>query len=80
MPRQAILPAALDATGFRLLNEWQRDFPLEPRPFARIAQAVGAAEEDVIAAYRDLARLAHDEGERIRLVDLANQVRPRTAF
>jgi len=32
------------------------------------------------AAYRDLARLAHDEGERIRLVDLANQVRPRTAF
>ena len=55
MPRQAILPEALDATGFRLLNEWQRDFPLEPRPFARIAQAVGAAEEDVIAAYRDLA-------------------------
>lgn len=55
MPRQAILPAALDATGFRLLNEWQRDFPLEPRPFARIAQAVGAAEEDVIAAYRDLS-------------------------
>ncbi len=51
MPRQAILPEALDATGFRLLNEWQRDFPLEPRPFARIAQAVGAAEEDVIAAY-----------------------------
>ena len=55
MPRQAILPEALDATGFRLLNEWQRDFPLEPRPFARIAQAVGAAEDDVIAAYRDLA-------------------------
>ena len=55
MPRQAILPEALDATGFCLLNEWQRDFPLEPRPFARIAQAVGAAEEDVIAAYRDLA-------------------------
>ncbi len=55
MPRQAILPAALDATGFRLLNEWQRDFPLEPRPFARIAQAVGAAEEDVISAYRDLS-------------------------
>lgn len=32
------------------------------------------------AAYRDLARLAHDEAERIRLVDLANQVRPRTTF
>jgi serine/threonine-protein kinase PknG len=32
------------------------------------------------AAYRDLARLAHDDAEKIRLVDLANQVRPRTAF
>ena len=32
------------------------------------------------AAYRDLARLAHDEAERIHLVDLANQVRPRTTF
>ena len=55
MPRQAILPEALDATGFRLLNDWQRDFPLEPRPFARIAQAVGASEQDVVAAYRDLS-------------------------
>jgi len=32
------------------------------------------------AAYRDLARLAHEEGERIRLVDLANSSRPRTTF
>lgn len=32
------------------------------------------------AAYRDLARLAHDESEKIRLIDLANQVRPRTTF
>jgi serine/threonine-protein kinase PknG len=32
------------------------------------------------AAYRDLARLAHDEAERIQLVDLANQVRARTTF
>ena len=45
MPRQAILPEALDANGFRLLNEWQRYFPLEPRPFARIAQAVGTVED-----------------------------------
>lgn len=30
------------------------------------------------AAYRDLARLSHDEAERIELVDLANQVRPRS--
>ena len=55
MPRQPILPAALDATGFRLLNEWQRDFPLEPRPFARIAQTVGTGEAEVIAAYQGLS-------------------------
>ena len=30
------------------------------------------------AAYRDLARHASDEDERIRLVDYANEVRPRT--
>ena len=34
MPRQLVLPEALDATDFRLLNEWQRDFPLVSRPFA----------------------------------------------
>ena len=56
MPRQPVLPAALGATGFRLLNEWQRDFPLEPRPFARIAQAVGTSEQAVIAAYREMSR------------------------
>ena len=49
------LTAERVAEAMSVLNEWQRDFPLEPRPFARIAQAVGAAEEDVIAAYRDLA-------------------------
>ena len=30
------------------------------------------------AAYRELARHAPDEDARIRLVDLANEVRPRT--
>lgn len=55
MPRQPVLPEALDATGFRLLNEWQRDFPLESRPFARIAQQVGSDEAAVIAAYRDMS-------------------------
>ena len=54
MPRQLVLPEALDATGFRLLNEWQRDFPLVSRPFARIAGEVGASEEAVLAAYRQM--------------------------
>lgn len=52
MPRQPVLPADVDATGFRLLNAWQRGFPLVPRPFARIAEAVGSSEEAVLAAYR----------------------------
>ena len=54
MPRQLVLPEALDATAFRLLNEWQRDFPLVSRPFARIAEEVGASEEAVHAAYRQM--------------------------
>lgn len=52
MPRQLVLPADVDATGFRLLNEWQRGFPIVPRPFARIAEAVGGSEDTVLAAYR----------------------------
>ncbi|MBS0510412.1 MAG: Lrp/AsnC family transcriptional regulator [Proteobacteria bacterium] len=51
-PRRLCLPPDLDATGFRLLNDWQRDFPLVSRPFARIGEAVGMAEHAVIAAYR----------------------------
>lgn len=33
----------------RLLEDWQRDFPLTPRPFARIGQALGMDETEVIA-------------------------------
>lgn len=36
----------------RLLNDWQRDFPLEPRPYARIAAELGLAEQDVIQLLR----------------------------
>jgi len=28
----------LDATRYRLLNEWQRGFPLVPRPFAAVGR------------------------------------------
>ncbi len=35
---------------FALLNDWQRDFPLVPRPFAEIAAKAGADEPAVLAA------------------------------
>ena len=51
-PRHVCIPHTLDAAGFRLLNDWQRDFPIVSRPFAEIGAAIGMAEHDVIAAYR----------------------------
>lgn len=54
MPRQVVLPESVDAVSFRLLNEWQRDFPLVAQPFAWIAQRVGSSEAAVLAAYRHL--------------------------
>jgi len=44
----------LDAASFRLLNAWQRGFPLVPRPFAGIAEACGLDEDDVIYRFRQL--------------------------
>lgn len=38
-----------------LLDRYQRDFPLEDRPFARIAEEQGASEAEVLEAYRGLA-------------------------
>ena len=37
-----------------LLNDWQRDFPLTPRPFAVIAERLGCDESEVIEGYRRL--------------------------
>ncbi len=31
-----------------LLNDWQRDLPLEPRPYARMAEQLGISEAEVI--------------------------------
>jgi DNA-binding Lrp family transcriptional regulator len=53
MARAVVLPPGTDAAGYRLLNDWQRDFPLEARPFAALGAQVGLAEDAVIAAYRD---------------------------
>jgi len=56
MPRAAVLPPGVDDAGFRLLNDWQRDFPLESRPFATLAASVGRSEAEVLAAFRDWQR------------------------
>ena len=45
---------APDSLEFRLLNEFQRDFPLRSRPYADLAEQVGSSEAEVIAT---LARL-----------------------
>ncbi len=37
-----------------LLSDYQRDFPLEPRPYATIAQELGTTEETVLALLRSL--------------------------
>ncbi len=38
------------------INAWQRDFPLERRPFRRIASMVEETETEVMATVRDLIR------------------------
>ena len=38
----------------KLLNNYQRDFPLDRRPFATIAEALGVDEAEVLASYRRL--------------------------
>ena len=47
--------AALTDLQWALLDDYQRGFPLAPRPFARIAREQGVSEDEVLAAYRDLA-------------------------
>jgi DNA-binding Lrp family transcriptional regulator len=44
----------MDALELRLLNEFQRGFPLEPAPFARVAERLGCGEGDVLAMLRSL--------------------------
>lgn len=56
----------------RLVDDWQRAFPLVPRPYAAIAERMGLQESDVIDA---LSRL-RDEGAVSRVGAV---VRPNTA-
>ena len=49
--------AAITATSRRLLNDYQDDFPLVPRPYAAIAEQLGMSEQQVLDT---LARLRQD--------------------
>lgn len=49
----------LDPIDFRLLNDWQRGFPLVRRPYAQMAHALGISEDSAIARLRDLKARGH---------------------
>ena len=44
----------MDAVTARLLNEFQHDFPLVPRPFQSVAARLGASEPEVLAMLASL--------------------------
>ncbi|HXH03954.1 MAG TPA: Lrp/AsnC family transcriptional regulator [Candidatus Competibacteraceae bacterium] len=44
----------MDTLDFRLLDEFQRNFPLQPRPYAVLAERLGVDEAEVIARLRRL--------------------------
>ena len=43
-----------DATDLKLLDDWQRDFPLVPRPFAQISELIGCEEADILKRLQSL--------------------------
>jgi len=53
----------MDATAFRLLNGYQRDFPLVPRPFSEIGAGAELPEDEVIRIFERL----RDEGKLSRI-------------
>lgn len=52
--KRGTLNTELDALDRRLLNDFQHDFPLSPRPYAELARRLGVSEDEVLAR---LARL-----------------------
>ena len=60
------------AIGFRLLNEFQRDFPLHPTPYTVIAERLGLDEATVMAAYAE--GLASGVVSRIGAVFAPNRI------
>ena len=54
-PTETTIPAdALDTVDRRLLDDFQRDFPLHPRPFAALANRLGVTEGEVLERLRRL--------------------------
>ena len=47
---------ALSELDRRLLNDFQRDFPLSPAPYAEIADRLGVTENKVLERLKELAR------------------------
>jgi DNA-binding Lrp family transcriptional regulator len=52
--RTPFFAEALDALDRRLLDHFQRDFPLTPRPFAALAERLDVSEAEVLARLRRL--------------------------
>ena len=48
------MPGLLDTTNRRLLDEFQRDLPLQSQPFMAVGDALGIAEGEVLARLRAL--------------------------
>jgi len=49
----------LSELEFRLLNDWQRDFPLVPRPYDELARQLGCDESRVMITLADLRQRGH---------------------
>lgn len=61
----------LTASEIKLVNNWQRGFPLVPRPYAQIAEEMALGEQDIIAMLASLK-------ERGVLTRVGAVVRPNT--
>lgn len=55
MARRDDLILMLNPLYKQLLNDYQHDFPLSPRPYLDIADALGVTEDDVLSAYAELS-------------------------
>lgn len=64
--------ASISSLDLALLDTWQRDFPLVPRPYAAVGEVLGLAESEVLERIADLLR--RDLVSRVGAV-----VRPNTA-
>ena len=62
----------IDPIDLALLDRFQRDFPLDPRPFARIAVKLGLSEAEVIERLTAMQAAG-------RIARVGGTVRPNTA-